>query len=290
MIISKRILRKWTGILVGPVDDLPEVVHEHVGVIHRCISVFGANITDDNAVKRLVSLHIPDLNNKGMRTERLELAATSRVGKHELRNNNSVVGSPSQRPVPPLGRRQRRAVQHELLRCLVPRRRGLDALDVAAVAELSLGVGADDLPVPASLEPVVTLRVAGLLVERLAEHGDVELVGRDLVDEELGHLMVLVSPAMLDMQLAHALAPGQTEKIPVRPGQIWHSLLGEQFVFGQEAQDALLALEVLRPQEMVGEGIRIYSRAGTLSSKTGWTTGAAGLQLIYPVGRSSHGC
>lgn len=57
-------------------------------------------------------------------------------GDEELSHHDGVVGRPAHGAVPPLTRRQRRAVQHELLRLRIPYCLAFQTTNIAAVAKL----------------------------------------------------------------------------------------------------------------------------------------------------------
>lgn len=81
----------------------------------------------------------------------------------EERVTYSVGGSPSHAPIPPLARRQIRAVDFELAPCRIPLCNRLQAFDVAPVAELALCIAAHDFVAQDARHPEILLHRGGLL-------------------------------------------------------------------------------------------------------------------------------
>ncbi len=106
---------------------LPRTAHTHTALTHRIVSDLGTDITDIAPLERLVRLHVPDGDDKGVRAK--DLAADD-----ELRHDGGVVGRPAERADPPLGRGERRRVDRERLAVRVPGRGGLERADIGAVA------------------------------------------------------------------------------------------------------------------------------------------------------------
>mmetsp|Transcript_3323 Transcript_3323/g.9280 ORF Transcript_3323/g.9280 Transcript_3323/m.9280 type:complete len:245 (-) Transcript_3323:551-1285(-) len=95
--------------------------------------------------------------------------------KHQPRHHDCVRRRLAHAARPPLGRRERRAVHHELLRHRVVRRGGLEATHKCAVAELRLRVRANHAQLVAERQPFGLLLLIRLRHEARDEHSDVQL-------------------------------------------------------------------------------------------------------------------
>ena len=107
-------------------------------VVHAPKAQLRADVPALDSGQRLVRLHVPQLHHKGVRP------AVDAAAAEEARHDHRVRRRRSQAPGPPLRRRQRGRVQHELVPAGVERRGGLEPSHEGPVAELRLRVGSDN--------------------------------------------------------------------------------------------------------------------------------------------------
>eukprot|EP00160_Parvularia_atlantis_P014363 Unigene3537_Nuclearia_a/m.10800 Unigene3537_Nuclearia_a/g.10800 ORF Unigene3537_Nuclearia_a/g.10800 Unigene3537_Nuclearia_a/m.10800 type:complete len:307 (-) Unigene3537_Nuclearia_a:340-1260(-) len=141
-----------------------------IAVIDGDIAQLRADVAQLDARQRQVRLEVAQLDHERVRAEVLAL-------EHEARHEDAVRRRLAEAARPPLDARVGRRVEHKLLAGLVVDGEGLEAANVCAVAELGLGVRADDLVVVDLGQPVGLLLVRGLPLDRVDEHGHVQ-VGR----------------------------------------------------------------------------------------------------------------
>jgi hypothetical protein len=127
-----------------------DVVEEKETVVHSIIAELGTDVTNVDIRKRLMGLHVADLDDERSRAVRLAL-------DNELSHDHGVVGSAAERADPPLAGSQVWGVDGEGLVFLVPCCCGLESTNVGSVTQLGLGVTSDDLVVLGLGEPLLLL-------------------------------------------------------------------------------------------------------------------------------------
>lgn len=209
-----------------------------------------------------------------------------------------MCGGPAHGAIPPLARRQSRAVNLELLLHRIPLGRGFEPSHIAAVAQLSLGIAPNDVVIEDLGHPVALLLLGALLayscgyVPRcmsapappqvtqvmhnistmvtigLTKHGHMQIVRACLVGQVLGHLVILVIPALAPHQPLDGLCPRQAEVIALWPREVERLVFVEELFLCQDGEDLLLPFEeAMAAQQVVCQSVKVNARAVALGLK-----------------------
>mmetsp|Transcript_63592 Transcript_63592/g.185973 ORF Transcript_63592/g.185973 Transcript_63592/m.185973 type:complete len:647 (+) Transcript_63592:421-2361(+) len=155
----------------------PDVVESRVADVVMLGVKLWANLPNLNS-RHASTLIIPELHEESVE-------AVVDTIDDELCHDHAV-GTSIDTCRPPLHRRQRGRVDHELVRRAVERRRGLQGADVRAVAQLGLRVGAQEAAVQGPRQPRLLLLLGRLRPQEGQEHAEVDPEAAAL--QEAAHL------------------------------------------------------------------------------------------------------
>lgn len=135
-----------------------EVVEEEESVVHGVVSELWTDISNVDAVERLVGLEIADLHHEWV-------WAVGLAGEDELGHDNGMGGGAAEGANPPLGGSEVWRVNNKGLVGWIPGCGGLETADVGAVAKLGLCVTSNVLVSLCWLEEELLLLLGGLVLE-----------------------------------------------------------------------------------------------------------------------------
>ena len=131
----------------------PKVAH-----LDELIAKFWTNVTHVDVFEGFVGFHIPDLNNKRMRSVVFTL-------NYQLRHYDGVVCGAAQRANPPFRSRQVWGVKHKSLVLRIPCGSSLEPSHVRSVTQLSLRIAANNLVSFSGLQKELVLLWGSLIPE-----------------------------------------------------------------------------------------------------------------------------
>mmetsp|Transcript_28035 Transcript_28035/g.70014 ORF Transcript_28035/g.70014 Transcript_28035/m.70014 type:complete len:281 (-) Transcript_28035:457-1299(-) len=152
LVVALLVHRRIPGEQVSSGDA--DVLELHGAVVHAVVPQLLTNVEQSHALDGLVCVEVPHLKEKWMR-------AVVLAPDFESGHADAVGARLGQAAWPPFGRRERRRVEHPLLRAFVVIRRRLKTGDVGSVCEFGLRVCSDDAEVAGQRHPPIALLVVG---------------------------------------------------------------------------------------------------------------------------------
>lgn len=128
------------------------IVEDKESVVFAVVSVFGANITDINAWKWLVCLHVSKLHHERLDTISLSI-------DNELSVDNSVVSNKTELTDPPFGSFHFGSVEDKAISFFTESCSCQEILDIRTVTKLSLSIATNDLHLNGIIKPSTLLLI-----------------------------------------------------------------------------------------------------------------------------------
>lgn len=139
------------------------MIELEVAIVDAVVAKLLADVANLDTRKRFEGVKISHWNDERLHT-------VIRLINYAARKDNCMCSLHAKISRPELSSLDRRSVNHELISIKIERGRRLDTGDIRAVAELSLSVAANDLPVVEQRQIVAHLLLASQVVHRLGEH------------------------------------------------------------------------------------------------------------------------